>query len=93
MAKVHTPLTKTESTHDVSSEDIHAAKLQRVDDSDNQEPGVSMVFDGSETFGAEDTNNVYSIAELFQDIPVQIDSSIEDFESDDNIVDTELELN
>ena len=86
----------TESTHEVGSEDIHAAKLQRVDDSedsDNQEPGVSMVFNGSETFGTEDTNNVYSIAELFHDIPVQIDSSIEDFESDDNIIDTELELN
>ena len=86
----------TESTHEVGSEDIHAAKLQLVDDSedsDNQEPGVSMVFNGSETFGVEDTNNVYSIAELFHDIPVQIDSSIEDFESDDNIVDIELELN
>ena len=45
----------TESTHDIGSEDIHAAKLQRVDDSDNQELGVSMVFDGPETFGAEDT--------------------------------------
>ena len=56
----------TESTHDVCSEDIHAAKLQRVDDSDNQEPDASIVFDGPGTFGVEDTNNVYSIAELFQ---------------------------
>ena len=63
-------------------------KYARVDDSEDEDPSetvVNQISDESETF-LQDINCAYHIFRLFQDIPVNIDSSIE-YESDESIED------